>query len=77
MACTPWPYLHAGQRVSIDYGPLAGVQGVIVRAEDGKTRVVVSIDMLFRSVAAEIERDWISRVEDDRRQASATRVICV
>jgi hypothetical protein len=39
--------------------------------------VVVSIDMLFRSVAAEIERDWISRVEDDRRQASATRVICV
>jgi transcription antitermination factor NusG len=63
--------------VSIDYGPLAGVQGVIVRAEDGKTRVVVSIDMLFRSVAAEIERDWISRVEDDRRQASATRVICV
>ena len=63
VACTPWPYLQAGQRVSIDCGPLAGVEGVIIRAEDGKPRVVVSVTMLLRSVAAEIERDWISRVQ--------------
>jgi transcription antitermination factor NusG len=62
VACTPWPYLQAGQRVSIDDGPLAGVEGVIVRAEDGKPRVVVSVSMLLRSVAAEIERDWIGSV---------------
>jgi transcription antitermination factor NusG len=63
VACTPWPYLQAGQRVSIDDGPLAGVEGVIVRAEDGKPRVVVSVSLLLRSVAAEIERDWIGRVQ--------------
>ncbi len=63
VACTPWPYLQAGQRVSIDNGPLAGVEGVILRAEDGKPRVVVSVSMLLRSVAAEIERDWIGRVQ--------------
>ena len=63
VACTPWPYLQAGQRVSIDCGPLAGVEGVIVRAENGKPRVVVSVTMLLRSVAAEIERDWIGRIQ--------------
>lgn len=63
VACTPWPYLQAGQRVSIDCGPLAGVEGVIIRAEDGKPRVVVTVTMLLRSVAAEIERDWIGRVQ--------------
>jgi transcription antitermination factor NusG len=49
--------------VSIDCGPLAGVEGVIVRAENGKPRVVVSVTMLLRSVAAEIERDWIGRIQ--------------
>jgi len=63
VACVPWPYLRSGQRVSIEHGPLAGVEGVIVRAEDGKPRVVVSVTMLLRSVAAEIERDWIGRVQ--------------
>ncbi|MGA2038131.1 MAG: transcription termination/antitermination NusG family protein [Bryobacteraceae bacterium] len=63
VACTPWPYLQTGQRVSIDDGPLAGVEGVIVRAENGKPRVVVSVTMLLRSVAAEIERDWIGCVQ--------------
>lgn len=54
----PWPYLKAGQRVRIDAGPLAGVEGVIVRAEGGP-RVVVSVTLLQRSVAAEIDREWI------------------
>jgi transcription antitermination factor NusG len=71
VVCTPWPYLHAGQRVSIDHGPLAGVEGVIVRAEDGKQRVVVSVAMLLRSVAAEIERDWIGRVQEQPRPVGA------
>jgi len=63
IACTPWPYLQVGQRVSIDNGPLAGVEGLIIRAESGKPRVVVSVSLLLRSVAAEIERDWIGRVQ--------------
>jgi transcription antitermination factor NusG len=52
----PWPYLAAGQRIRIDRGPLAGVEGFVVRAEQGAVRIVVSLDLLQRSVAAEIDR---------------------
>ena len=59
----PWPYLHAGQRVRIDRGPLTGVQGFVVRAEEGALRIVVSLDLLQRSVAAQIDRDCIGSAE--------------
>lgn len=59
----PWPYLTAGQRVRISRGPLAGVQGFVVRAEEGALRIVVSVDLLQRSVAAQIDRDCIGAAE--------------
>jgi transcription antitermination factor NusG len=59
----PWPYLHAGQKVRIVRGPLAGVEGFVVRAEKSALRVVVSVDLLQRSVAAEIDRDCIGAIE--------------
>ena len=58
----PWPYLQAGERVRVDRGPLAGVQGYVVRAEEGSLRIVVSVDLLQRSVATEIDRDCIGSV---------------
>jgi transcription antitermination factor NusG len=60
---TPWPYLRAGQRVRVEHGPLAGLEGLVIRAREGSLRVVVSVTLLQRSVAAEIERDWIGHVE--------------
>jgi transcription antitermination factor NusG len=59
----PWPYLHAGQRIRINRGPLAGVEGFVVRAEKSALRIVVSVDLLQRSVAAEIDRDCIGAIE--------------
>ena len=59
----PWPYLCAGQRVRIDRGPLAGVEGFVLRAEQEALRIVVSVDLLQRSVAAEIDRNCIGSVE--------------
>jgi transcription antitermination factor NusG len=56
----PWPYLKSGQHVCIETGPLAGVNGTIVRADAGKPRIVVSVTLLQRSVSAELDRDWIS-----------------
>jgi transcription antitermination factor NusG len=58
-----WPYLQAGQKVRIDRGPLAGVEGFVVRAEKSALRIVVSVDLLQRSVAAEIDRDCIGAIE--------------
>ena len=57
----PWPYLQVGQRVSVEYGPLAGVEGLLIEAHK-QHRVVVSVTLLRRSVAAEIERDWVRPV---------------
>ena len=58
----PWPYLRTGQRVRIDRGPLAGVEGFVVRAEKTALRIVVSVDLLQRSVSAQIDRDCIGAV---------------
>ena len=58
-----WPYLSAGQQIRIDRGPLAGVRGFVVRAEKGALRIVASLDLLQRSVAAVIDREWIGSVE--------------
>jgi len=51
----PHPYLREGQRVRIKYGPLAGVEGIFVRANPNKGLLVVSIHMLRRSVAVAVD----------------------
>ena len=54
----PWPCLGAGSRVLIEHGPLAGVEGIVLDA-DKKYRLIVSVPLLQRSVAVEIEREWV------------------
>jgi transcription antitermination factor NusG len=59
LGASPWPYLAEGQRVAIEKGPLRGLQGVILSMR-GAYRLIVSVTLLQRSVAAEIDRDWVS-----------------
>jgi transcription antitermination factor NusG len=49
------PYLREGQRVRITRGPLADVGGLLVRTRPNKGYLVVSVDMLQRSVAVEVD----------------------
>lgn len=58
----PWPYLRVGQRARIECGALAGLEGVLIREKDS-LRVVVSIELLQRAVAVEIDRDIIRALE--------------
>jgi transcription antitermination factor NusG len=51
----PYPYLSAGKRVRIVFGPLAGLEGVVLRANGKKTRMVVSVEFLQRSIAVDLE----------------------
>lgn len=53
----PCPFLNAGQSVYINRGPLAGLEGIVVAAKN-RSRLVVSVEMLRRSVTVEIENDW-------------------
>ena len=56
-AAQPYPFLTVGARVYIEAGPLAGVEG-IVTSTDKVCRLVVSVALLQRSVAVEIDRAW-------------------
>lgn len=48
----PYPYLTCGTRVEIRNGPLDGMTGFLVRRR-GKCRVVLSIDLIQRSMVVE------------------------
>jgi transcription antitermination factor NusG len=54
----PWPYVENGQRVWIEKGPLAGVSGVVLDSKLGR-RLIVSVTMLMRSLAVEVDADWV------------------
>jgi len=50
----PWPFLQVGQRVRVHNGPLRGVEGLLLHLKN-QCRVVVSVTLLQRSVAVEID----------------------
>ncbi len=51
----PHPYLREGQRVRITAGLLAGVEGILLRRKSNKGLLVVSVELLQRSVAVEVD----------------------
>jgi transcription antitermination factor NusG len=55
----PYRFLRLGQRVVIRHGRLAGIEGIVEAFRSGY-RIVISITLLQRSVAAELEADWIT-----------------
>jgi transcription antitermination factor NusG len=52
----PHPYLNVGERVRIKSGPLAGMEGIVLREGNGM-RVVLTIELIMRSIVIEVE-DW-------------------
>jgi len=52
----PHPYLKVGHRVRVRTGPLQGLEGILVRKKN-VSRFVISLDLIMRSVAAEIDTD--------------------
>ena len=50
----PWPFLETGDRVRIESGPLRGLEGILVEFK-GNHRLVVSVTLLQRSVAVELD----------------------
>lgn len=50
----PHPYLNKGRRVQIRSGPLIGLEGILVRRK-GNYRVVLSIDLIMRSIMVDAD----------------------
>jgi len=50
----PHPYLTEGQRVKIRSGIMEGIEGILLRSQNG-SRVVISLDSIYRAFVVEID----------------------
>lgn len=57
----PWPYLKEGDWVRIVCGSMEGVEGILVEKRK-RHRLVVSISLLERSVAVDLDEAWIAPI---------------
>ena len=71
LSTMPWPYLEVGHVARIEDGPLRGMSGIVIKIKSG-LKLVLSVNLLQRSVAAEIDRSWI-RAEHPNRAAEHHR----
>jgi transcription antitermination factor NusG len=55
LASMPHPYLREGQRVRVISGSLANAEGILVKSEPEKGLLVLSVELLQRSVGIEID----------------------
>jgi len=58
----PHPYLNVGERIVVVDGPLRGAIGRFERFNDKKGTLVVSVDLLGRSLAAEVDNNVVERL---------------
>jgi transcription antitermination factor NusG len=70
LRAVPHPYLKAGRRVCIIRGPLEGREGILLRNK-GDLRVVLSVDLIMRSVAVEVGVEDIVPVSGSSIQAAS------
>jgi transcription antitermination factor NusG len=57
----PHPYLHAGRHVRVSSGPFEGLEGILVRRK-GVLRVVLSLELILRSVAVEVDASEVEPI---------------
>ena len=68
----PHPYLRRGCRVRISNGALQGAVGVLIRRK-GRFRIVLSVDLIMRSIAVEVDAADIEPVLKGAPRCTATK----
>ncbi len=61
LSLEPHPFLQCGERIRVRSGPLAGIEGIVLRKKDS-LRIVISVEMLRRSVSIEVKEATLERV---------------
>jgi transcription antitermination factor NusG len=51
----PWPFLEVGERLIIQSGPLRHVEGILSEIK-GDLKLIISVTLLQRSIALQVER---------------------
>lgn len=59
----PHPFLSTGDRVLVKSGPLEGLEGILVRKK-GFYRLILSVELLARSIAVEVEVADVERISE-------------
>jgi transcription antitermination factor NusG len=62
----PHPFLRSGDYVRVAAGPLRGLVGILVRKKSW-CKLVLSVEMLQRSVAVEVDAAMVQRIGGRRR----------
>jgi len=57
----PWPFSSIGQPVEVKFGPLKGLEGLVVEVKKN-CRLIISVTLLHRSVSVEIDRDLVTPI---------------
>ena len=57
----PHPFLKSGDWVRVKYGPIAGVEGILLRKKN-IARLVLSVEMLGKSAAVEVDASHVERI---------------
>lgn len=69
-----YPFLRSGDKVRIRSGPLEGIEGFLVRKKRS-VRLVLSVELLEKSVAVEVDAYLVERVAERRNgEASPHRL---
>ena len=58
----PHPYICKGQKLRILRGPLAGMEGILLRRKGG-LRLVLSIELIMRSVIVDVDAEDICPID--------------
>jgi len=69
----PHPFLQCGDWVRIKSGPLLGLEGILV-SKQNRLRLVLSVEMLGRSVAVEVESSIVERISDQNAERNLSRL---
>ncbi len=67
----PHPFLNCGDLVRVKSGALRGLEGFLVRKK-GLARLIVSVSLLERSVAAEVDAGTVERVRGPQASTAPT-----
>ena len=67
----PHSYLQVGRRVRILSGPLEGMAGIVVKRKN-RTRLVISLDLIQRSVSVEVSDTELCAIAPDVPHAIST-----
>jgi transcription antitermination factor NusG len=69
-AIEPHAYITAGDKVRVKEGPLEGIVGVVLRKANG-LRFIVTLDLIGKSVALDIERSALELIASANTELSA------